>query len=58
MDIKPAAVEQAVNRDDPRQADLAQENPRVKQDKARLSNTLHQHLLVGHTGENSVVLPA
>ena len=27
MDVKPAAAEPAVSRDDPRQADLAQEDP-------------------------------
>ena len=57
MDVKPAAVEPAVNRDDPRQADLAQEDPLVQPDNARPRNTLHQCLSVGHAGRKGVDLP-
>ena len=48
MDVKPAAAELAVNRDDLRQANPAQEDLLVQPDNARPRNTLHQRLLVGH----------
>ena len=41
MDFKPAAAEPIVNRDDPRQVDLAREVPLVQPDNARPRNTLH-----------------
>ena len=57
MDVKPAATGPAINRDDPRQADFAQENPLVQLDNARPHNTLHQRLLVGRASESGVELP-
>ena len=42
MDGKPAAAGPAVNRDDLRQADVAQEEPLVQPDNARPRDTLHQ----------------
>ena len=55
--IKPTAAEPAVNRDDPRRADLTQENPLVQPDNARPRDTLHQRLSVGHAGGKGVHLP-
>ena len=57
MDFNPAAAEPAVNRDNPRQADFAQEDPLVPPDNARLRNTLHQRLSVGRAGKKGVELP-
>ena len=57
MDVTPTAAELAVNRNDPRRADLAQEDPLIQPDKARPRNTLHQRLSVGHTGGKDVDLP-
>ena len=50
MDVKPTAAKPGVNRDDPRRADLAQEDPLVQANDARLRDTLHQRLSVGHAG--------
>ena len=44
MKVKPAAAGLAVNRDDPRQADLAQKDPLVQADTARPRNTLDQRM--------------
>ena len=57
MDVKPAAAEPTVNRDDPRQADPAQEDPLVHHDNVRPRNTLHQRMSVGHASEKGVELP-
>ena len=57
MDVTPAAAELAVNRDDPGQANLAQEDPLVQPDKTRPRNTLHRRLLVGHAGGKDADLP-
>ena len=57
MDVKPADAEPAVNRDDPRQADLAHEDPPVQPDNARPRYTLYQRLSVGHAGGKPVELP-
>ena len=57
MDVKPAATGPAINRVDPGQADLAQENPLVQADNRRPRNTLHQRLSVGGAGESGVELP-
>ena len=57
MDVTPTSAESAVNCDDPRRANLAQEDPLVQPDKARLRKTLHQRLSVGHTGGKDVNLP-
>ena len=46
MDVQSAAARPAVNRDDPRQADLAQEDSLVPPNNARPRNTLHQRLSV------------
>ena len=50
MDLTPTAAESAVNRDDPGQANLAQEDPLVQPNNAQPRNTLQQHLSVEHTG--------
>ena len=57
MDFKPAPAGPAVNRDDPRQADLPREDPLVQPDNAGPHNTLHQRLSVGRAGEKGVELP-
>ena len=57
MDVKPAATGPAINRDHPRQAGLAQENPLVQPGNARPRNTLHQRLSVGRASESGVELP-
>ena len=57
MDVPPAAAESAANRDDPRRANLAQEDPLIRPDKARPCNTLQQRLSVGHTGGKDIKLP-
>ena len=57
MDVKPAAAGPAVKGDDPRQANLAQEDPLVQPVITRPHNTLHQRLSVGHAGEKGVKLP-
>ena len=57
MDVKPAAAGPVVNRDDPRQADLAQEDPLAQPDNARPRNTLHQRPSIGRAGEKGVELP-
>ena len=57
MNVKPAAAGPAVNRDDPRQADLAREDPLVQPDNARTRKTLHQRLSVGHASEKGDELP-
>ena len=57
MDVTPTDAESAVNRDDPGQANLAQEDPLLQPDNARLRNTLQQRLSVGHTGGKDVKLP-
>ena len=51
------AAEPAINRDDPRRADLAQEDPLVQPDNARPRDTLHQRLSVGRAGRKGVDLP-
>ena len=57
MEVKPAAAEPAVTHDNPRQADLPQEDPLVRPDNARPRNTLHQRLSLGHAGGTGVDLP-
>ena len=57
MDVKPAATGPAMNREDPGQADLPQEDPLVQADNARPRNTLHKRLSVGRAGESGVELP-
>ena len=57
MNVKPAAAEPAVNRDNPRQADFAQEDPLVQRDNARPRNKLHQCLSVGHARGKGVDVP-
>ena len=57
MDVKPAATGAAINRNDPGQASLAQENPIVQPGNARPRNTLHQRLSVGRASESGVKLP-
>ena len=42
MDVKPAAAGPAVNRNDPGQADLTQEDPLVQPDNTRTRNTLRR----------------
>ena len=55
--VIPLAAESAVNRDDPRRAHLAQDDPLVQPDNTRARDTLHQRLSVGHAGRKGVVLP-
>ena len=57
MDVTPTAKESAVNRNDPRRTDLAQEDPLVQPEKPRPGNTLHQCLSVRHAGGKNVDLP-
>ena len=57
MDVKLAATGTAINRDDPRQANLAQENPLVQPDNALLRNTLQQRLSVRRASKSGVELP-
>ena len=57
MDVTTTAAESAINRDDPGQAKLAQEDSLVQPDTARPCNTLQQRLSVGHTGGKDKNLP-
>ena len=57
MDVKSAAAEPAVNRDDPGRTDLAQEDPLVQPDNVRTRNTLHQRLSFRQAGEKGLELP-
>ena len=58
IDVTPMAAEWAVNRDDPGQANLAQQDPLVQPNNTRPRNTLQQRLSVGHTGGTDVNLPS
>ena len=58
MGVKPAAKRPAIDRDNPRQADLERESPLAQPNDARPRNTLLPRLLVGRAGDSGTELPA
>ena len=57
MNVTPQAAESTTNPNDPRPADLTQEDPLVQPSNARPRNTLQQRPSTGHTSGECVNLP-